>query len=80
MFLTIRSLDFDNPSLGNAGVARDVIDLVFLEQELDAAREFIGNLAGSADDLVPVVLDPRNLEAEVCGVVTYQRIELRVLE
>ena len=76
----ISAPDLDLAGFRNAGITLDVVDLVFLEEELDAAGELVGYLAGTADDLVPVVLEARNLEPEVCGMVTYQRIELRVFE
>ena len=80
LVLSICSANLNSSCLGHARVALDIIDLVLLEEELDSAGELIRDLAGTPDDLVPVVLEPGNLEPEVSGVVTDQGIEFGILE
>ena len=80
LVLAISPAYLDRSCLGHAGVALDIIDLVLLEQEFDTAGELVGDLAGTTDDLLPVVLKARDLESEIGGVVADQGIEFGVLE
>ena len=73
-------LYLDRSGLRHAGVALDVVDLVFLEEELDAAGEFVGDLAGTADHLIPVVLEAVDRESEILGMVRNGRVDLGILE
>ena len=43
-------------TINDGAEATDVVDFVFLEEKFDATGETVGNLAGAADDLRPVVV------------------------
>ena len=53
-FLAVRCLADDVLGVLQGTIAADVVNLVLLEQKLDAARELVGHAAAATDDLVPV--------------------------
>ena len=72
--------DNDSARLRDFGLAAMVIHLVFLKEHFDATREAIGDLAAAADDFVPLVGEPFNLQTEVAGVVLDRLVDLGVFE
>ena len=80
LLLAVRPLDLDDTGFGNARVAAYVVDLVLLEEELDAAGEFVGDLAGAADNLAPIVFQAGDLQSEVGGVMADEGVEFGILE
>jgi hypothetical protein len=60
--------------------AAEVVDLVLLEEELDASGELVGNIAGTPDDLRPVVAEVVEAEAELGGLVAHGQIHVGVLD
>ena len=72
--------DADLAGAFDGAEAADVVDLVLLEEKLDAAGEAVGNLARAADDGGPVIGKPLDLQAELSGPVGERVIELGVFE
>lgn len=77
---TILVGDLDDSRLRDFGFAADVVDLVFLEEHLDAPREAVGDLAAAADNLVPLVGKTIDLEAKVGRVVFDGLVDFRVFK
>ena len=72
--------DYDSARLRDFGLAAEVVHLVFLKEHFDATREAVGDLAAAADDFVPLVSEPLDLQAKVAGVVLDRLIDLGVFE
>ena len=66
--------------LGNRGSAADIVDLVLLEEHLDAASELVGDLSAAADDLVPLEAYAFHLQAKVGGMMGQELIHFRILK
>src|SRR5690606_23230707 len=73
LLLHLRVVDLDTAGLASlAGrddlrVADDVVDLVLLEEELDALVQLARDVARAADDLVPLDLDALEVESPEVG-------------
>jgi len=68
------------PGADDAAGATDVVDLVLLEEELDAAAEFVGHLAAAANDFFPVEAQAFNLQTELRGAMRDGVVELGILQ
>ena len=72
--------DFDIIRGGQSSNPADVIDLVLLEEELDASTQFVGDFAAAADDLAPVEAQAFHLQTELLGAMGDGVIELRIFQ
>ena len=70
----------DFPLALEGAEAADVIHLVLLEKELDAARELIGHLARAPDHRAPIIGKPLDREAELARLVHERLVELGVFK
>ena len=80
LLAAVGSFDLDLAWLRDAASAEDVVDLVLLEQELDAAGEPVGDRATAPDDLLPVVVEIVELEPELVCLVLHELVELGVAQ
>ena len=78
--LSIGAFGDDGPRLVDRSLRADVIDLVFLEKELDAGGVLVRDVAGAADDLGPVEGEFIKGKAEFAGVPGEEAVELGVAE
>ena len=77
---TVGGFDDYFASLVDAGFPAEEIDLVLLEEEIEAAGSLLRNVAGALDDFIPVVLEAGDLEAELGRAMAHLVVELGVLE
>ena len=80
LHLAVGELHLHLASLVQRGFAADVIDLVLLEEELDARGVFVRHIARTLDDLAPVKAQFVEGEAKLRRAVRHQVVELGVAQ
>ncbi len=67
LFSAFLSFDRDFPFAGDLGLAHHDVDLVFLEQMADPARELLGHTAAAFDDGIQIIADVLCAQAKFLG-------------
>ena len=80
LFFAVGELHLHDAARFQERFAPDVVDLVFLEEELDARRVFVGDIAGTGDDFGPVEAEAVEFEPELCGPLVHRLEQLGIAQ